>query len=178
MSINEKPFEITKAKTHIQNLKPFVVHLYISILGISIKYMYVNYPTQHDRVSQKKRCIIKNINLFCLSTIDTASSDTQLQVFTKKSPAWHIQWNWQSSENYANEQEGVPVFKIFLSSQSVKFFNQFQYNPSINILKYNLSLKKQEKLFIFLLNFLIKVGTQDRVTLLAYSHMSTHFTCT
>jgi hypothetical protein len=47
--------------------------------------------------------------------IDIASSDTQLQVFTKKSPAWHIQWNWQSSENYANEQEGVPVFKIFLS---------------------------------------------------------------
>ncbi len=42
------------------------------------------YPTQHDRVSQKKRCIIKNLNLFWLSMIDTASSDTQLQVFTIK----------------------------------------------------------------------------------------------
>ncbi len=112
------------------------------------------YQTQHDHVSLKKRCTIKNINLFCLSLIDAVSSDTQLQVFTKKSPAWHIQWNWQSSENWANEKEGLPVFKIFLSSRSVKFFCRFQYNPSINILKYTLSLKKHQKLFKFLLNFL------------------------
>jgi hypothetical protein len=137
------------------------------------------YPTHHDRVSLKKRCIIKNINSLCLSLIDTASSDNQLhQVFTKNSPAWHLQWNWQSSENYANEQKGVPVFKILLSSQSVKFFSQFQYNPSMIILKYTLSLKKQQNLFKFLLNFLIKVVTHDHVTSLAYSHMNTHFTCT
>jgi hypothetical protein len=45
------------------------------------------YPTQHDRVSLKKGCIIKNTNFICLSLIDAASSETQLLVFTQKSPA-------------------------------------------------------------------------------------------
>ncbi len=45
------------------------------------------YPTQHDRVSYKKRYIMHNIYLICLSLIYAASSDTQLLFFTKKLPA-------------------------------------------------------------------------------------------
>jgi hypothetical protein len=45
------------------------------------------YPTQHDRVSYKKRYIMQNIYLICLSLIGVGSSDTQLLFFTKKLPA-------------------------------------------------------------------------------------------
>ncbi len=48
------------------------------------KYINPLYPTQHDRVSYKKRYIMQNINLICLSLIYAASSDTQLLFFTKK----------------------------------------------------------------------------------------------
>jgi hypothetical protein len=45
------------------------------------------YPTQHDRVSWKKRYIMQNINFIRLSLIGAASSYTQLLIFTRKSPA-------------------------------------------------------------------------------------------
>ncbi len=80
-------------------------------------------PTKlHDRFSWKEWYIMQNLNFICLSLI-AASSYTQVLIFTKKLPPWHLQKDWQSSENQASEQEGVPVFNIFLSSQSVKFFN-------------------------------------------------------
>jgi hypothetical protein len=52
----------------------------------------------------------------CFSVIGAATSCIQLKISAKRSPAGHIQFDQQSSENLSNEQDGVVVFNIFLPS--------------------------------------------------------------
>jgi hypothetical protein len=57
----------------------------------------------------------------CFSVIGAATSCIQLQISAKRSPAGHIQFDQQSSENLSNEQEGVVVFNIFYHHKALNF---------------------------------------------------------
>ncbi len=74
-------------------LERYVLSLVIEKL---ILLLYPFYQTQHDRVVWKKWCDMKSINCNCFSLISAATPYTQLLIFAKWSPGWHIEFvSWE-----------------------------------------------------------------------------------